>query len=113
MRAPLLLSLVFIVLTLAGLGVYAAAGTPVNHSATTNVIMIVAGAATAAAGIWLVRKPTGLTMSSNQGTDAFGMQQYGASRSATGAELVRNGLVFTVVGVLFLIMGIFMGAITG
>lgn len=105
------LLVVFVVLSGLGGGAFAVVGAPLNGSPAANLVLIVSGALASTLGVWVLRRPTPLSFSDNAGTDAFGVQQWGAARAGTRDEMVRNGVVFLVLGLCIEALGVFIGTL--
>ncbi len=77
-----------------------------------SALLILAGAATSALGVWVVKNPTAFGVSRNMGEDAFGMQQWGPSQPATRGQGLVNGLAAVGVGILVVALGVVLGVVT-
>jgi hypothetical protein len=64
-------------------------------------------------GTYALCRPKGLPLAKNAGVDAFGQQQWGPTRPSTEEEGRRFGAVFLVVGLAMMVIGVFLGALTG
>lgn len=64
----------------------AAFGKALSTSVLINVGVIVLGAIAAGFGVRMIASPTGFQMARSQGTDAFGVAQWGPSEPASASQ---------------------------
>jgi hypothetical protein len=64
-------------------------------------------------GVYALLRPKGLPRASNAGVDAFGVQQWGATRPSTSDQGLAYGAVMLTAGLGMWLLGVFFGALTG
>lgn len=86
-------------------------GAPPPVGPWLNAMMVVMAVIFCGFGTYLLQRPTRFGVAPVTGTDAWGKTEYGATRPATAEEGMTNGAVLVAVGLLFLAIGVFLGAV--